>query len=155
YSYEGLQTVAIYWVVSLSFSLTAFAVFGIRDGLPRYFSVHDAIDIAKAVVLGELLTCVVLFTFTRLEGIPRSTPLIHALILRAGRIAARALAHLTDRDDRAAGRRLPASEHLIMIGVSDLSSLFMKALDAYAPGRQQVVAVLDEKPGSIGRSVNG
>src|SRR6267154_1120126 len=66
----------------------------IRDALPRYFSVRDAIDVAKAVVVGELMTCVVLFTFTRLEGIPRSTPLIHALIFGAGVVTIRALAHI-------------------------------------------------------------
>jgi lipopolysaccharide/colanic/teichoic acid biosynthesis glycosyltransferase len=155
-SYDGALTAAIYCFVSLVFSLIAFAAFGIRDGMPRYFSVRDAIDVAKAVVVGELMTCVVLFTFTRLEGIPRSTPLIHALILVAGLIAARALAHLTERGDRRATRhRLPASEHIILIGLSDLSSLFMKALEAYAPGRQHVAAVLDENPSSIGRSVNG
>ena len=155
-SYDGALTAGIYCLVSLAFSLIAFAAFGIRDGMPRYFSVHDAIDLAKAVVVGELMTCVVLFTFTRLDGIPRSTPLIHALILGAGLITARALAHLTARDDRRADRRrLPASERIILIGLSDLSSLFIKALQAYAPGRRQVVAVLDERPDSIGRAVSG
>jgi lipopolysaccharide/colanic/teichoic acid biosynthesis glycosyltransferase len=155
-SYDGALTAGIYCLVSLAFSLIAFAAFGIRDGMPRYFSVHDAIDLAKAVVVGELMTCVVLFTFTRLEGIPRSTPLIHALVLGAGLIAARALAHLTARDDKRLSRRnLPASEHIILIGLSDLSSLFIKAVEAYAPGRQQVVALLDEQPSSIGRAVSG
>ena len=48
-SYEGALTAGIYCLVSLIFSLIAFAAFGIRDGMPRYFSVHDAIALAKAV----------------------------------------------------------------------------------------------------------
>jgi len=154
-SYDGALTAAIYCLVSFGFSLIAFAAFGIRDGLPRYFSVHDALDLAKAVVVGELMTCVVLFTFTRLDGIPRSTPLIHALLLGAGLIAARAFAHLVARDEPRTDPRPPSSEHIILIGLSDLASLFIKALDAYAPGRRRVVAVLDEKPDSIGRAVSG
>jgi lipopolysaccharide/colanic/teichoic acid biosynthesis glycosyltransferase len=155
-SYEGALTAGIYCFVSLIFSLIAFAAFGIRDGMPRYFSVHDAIALAKAVLVGELMTCVVLFTFTRLEGIPRSTPVIHALILGAGLVSARALAHITNRNQRLAnGHPHVASEHVILIGLSDLSSLYMKALEVFAPGRQRVVAVLDERPLSIGRSVNG
>jgi lipopolysaccharide/colanic/teichoic acid biosynthesis glycosyltransferase len=155
-SNDGALTAAIYCLVSTAFSLIAFAAFGIRDGMPRYFSVHDAINLAKAVVVGELMTCVVLFTFTRLDGIPRSTPLIHALILGAFLVMGRAFAHLTARDDRrSGGRALPASEHIILIGLSDLSSLFIKALQSYAPGRRQVVAVLDERPDSIGRAVSG
>jgi lipopolysaccharide/colanic/teichoic acid biosynthesis glycosyltransferase len=102
------------------------------------------------------MTCVVLFTFTRLEGIPRSTPVIHALILGAGLVTARALAHITEHDKKLADRRgRVASEHIILIGMSDLSSLYVKALEAFASGRQQVIAVLDERPASIGRSVNG
>jgi lipopolysaccharide/colanic/teichoic acid biosynthesis glycosyltransferase len=155
-SYDGALTAGIYCLVSLAFSLIAFAAFGIRDGMPRYFSVHDAIDLAKAVVVGELMTCVVLFTFTRLDGIPRSTPLIHALLLGAGLITGRALAHLAARDDpRVDPHRVSSSEHIILIGLSDLSSLFIKALDAYAPGRRRVVAVLDERAESIGRAVSG
>src|SRR5439155_26178779 len=126
-SYDGALTATIYCIVSLAFSLVAFAAFGIRDGLPRYFSVHDAIVLAKAVLVGELMTCVVLFTFTRLEGIPRSTPVIHALILGAGLVTARALAHITNRNQRLAnGHRHVASEHVVLIGLSDLSSLYMK-----------------------------
>ncbi len=155
-SYDGALTATIYCIVSLAFSLVAFAAFGIRDGLPRYFSVHDAIVVAKAVLVGELMTCIVLFTFTRLEGIPRSTPVIHALILGVGLITARALAHLLDRDQKLSQRRRNvASEHVILIGVNDLSSLYMKALDVMAAGRQRVIAVLDEGPQSIGRSFNG
>src|SRR5205807_402129 len=69
-----VQMVALYCAVSAFFSLAAFLAFRLRDAMSRYFSVHDAIEVAKAVILAELLTSVVLFTFTRLDGIPRSTP---------------------------------------------------------------------------------
>ena len=59
------------------------------------------------------MTCVVLFTFTRLEGIPRSTPIIHALIFGAGVVTIRALAHIAARDPRkATQQRLSTSEHV-------------------------------------------
>jgi lipopolysaccharide/colanic/teichoic acid biosynthesis glycosyltransferase len=155
-SYDGAVLAGIYCVVSLAFALIAFAAFGVRDAMPRYFSVHDAIDLAKAVVVAELMTCIVLFTFTRLEGIPRSTPVIHGLILAAGLVTARALAHIADRD-RKLGAQPPdvADEHIILIGLSDLSSLYIKVLEAFAPSRQRVIAVLDERPRSIGRAING
>src|SRR5215813_12775654 len=41
-SHDGVVTVAIYCIVSLAFSLIAFSAFGLRDGMPRYFSVRDA-----------------------------------------------------------------------------------------------------------------
>jgi lipopolysaccharide/colanic/teichoic acid biosynthesis glycosyltransferase len=154
-SYEGAVTTAIYCLVSLTFSLIAFSAFNFR-GLPRYFSVHDAIDVVKAVLVSELMTCVVLFTLTRLDGIPRSTPVIHALILAAGLIAVRALARIADRDRKSMDdRRHFASEHIIIIGLSDLSSLYMNFLEAFSPGQNRVIGVLDERPQSIGRTMHG
>ncbi|MEA2904174.1 MAG: hypothetical protein QOI12_1561 [Alphaproteobacteria bacterium] len=155
-SYDGATTAAFYCLVSFCFSLLAFAAFGLRDGMPRYFSVHDAIELAKAVLAGELLTCVVLFTFTRLEGIPRSTPVIHALILGAGLVTARGLVRIAERNRKVASQagHVP-SEHIILIGLNDLSSLYMKMLEAFAPGQRRVIAILDERPASFGRSVDG
>jgi lipopolysaccharide/colanic/teichoic acid biosynthesis glycosyltransferase len=155
-SYDGMSLAGLYCFVSFGFSLVALAAFGAHAGIPRYFSVHDAIDLTKAVLLGELMTCVVLFTATRLEGIPRSTPVIHALIFGAGLITVRALAHIAGRNRRSADLPRPAeTEHIILIGLNDLSSLYIKVLEACAPGQRTVVAVLDETPRSIGRSING
>src|SRR5438105_873492 len=89
-SYDGAVTVAIYCGISFVFSLIFFLAFRLRDGMTRFFSVHDALIVVKAVAAAALLTSLVLFTFTRLEGIPRSTPLIHALILAGGLLTARA-----------------------------------------------------------------
>jgi hypothetical protein len=55
----------------------------------RYIPLSDLLNIAKVVFGAELITATVLFTVTRLEGIPRSVPAIHALILAAGLIAYR------------------------------------------------------------------
>jgi lipopolysaccharide/colanic/teichoic acid biosynthesis glycosyltransferase len=150
------MTAGTYCATSLFFSLVAFSAFGVHDGLPRYFSVHDAIAVVKAVLVGELLTCVVLFTLTHLDGIPRSTPAIHALTLCAGLVTVRALGRITAKNRRPADPRShPSGQHIIMIGLSDLSSLYMKCLEALAPHHHRVIAVLDERPGSIGRTING
>jgi len=53
-SADGIQTVAIYWLITFIFSLFAFAAFRLRDGITNYFSVHDAVEIAKAVFVAEL-----------------------------------------------------------------------------------------------------
>src|SRR6267142_5629800 len=73
-SYDGLVTALLYCAISATFSLIAFLIFRLHDGIARFFSAHDALDVLKAVICAELLTSVVFFTFTRLEGIPRPTP---------------------------------------------------------------------------------
>src|ERR1700681_2909360 len=89
YSNGGFTIISWYCAACLSCSLIAFLIFRIGDGVTSYFSVHDALVVLKAVVLAELMICALLFSLTRLEGIPRSVPVIHALVLVSGLITAR------------------------------------------------------------------
>jgi lipopolysaccharide/colanic/teichoic acid biosynthesis glycosyltransferase len=147
--------VFLYCSISLTFSMIAFAIYRIENVIPRYFSVGDALNLAKAVLIAELGTGIVLFSTTRLDGVPRSVPAIHALILGVGLLAARGFARLADRRDVAEGSRPASREHIILIGLNDLSILFVQFLGARAPVRQQVIGLLDPEPRWIGRSVQG
>jgi lipopolysaccharide/colanic/teichoic acid biosynthesis glycosyltransferase len=145
-----------YSLVSLGFSLVAFQVLGISDPIPRYISVSDLLDVAKVVLGGQLMTAIVLFTVTRLNGIPRSVPAIQALVLWTGLVAYRGLVKLNERRRRRAGQpRRAGSQDVIMIGLNDWSIVVMKFLKAQAPERWRVIALLDADTRWIGRSVNG
>src|SRR5512132_2478898 len=65
-SEEGAAIAAVYCSISFVFALVAFLTFRVNDGISRYFSVHDAINILKASAVAGVMTAVVLFTFTRL-----------------------------------------------------------------------------------------
>jgi len=156
YSPPRIGDTFLYCIISFCFALIAFLLFRIRDGIADHFSVHDAIDVAKAVVVAELLTILVLFTVTRLDGIPRSTPILHALILAAGLVFARTLVRMLKTERREVALPVaPAAEHIIMIGSTKLTSLYMKLLEAYSPQTRRVIAILDNDPQLIGRSVGG
>ncbi len=145
-----------YSLVSLVFSLIALQVFRIGDSIPRYMSVSDLLDIAKAVLSGQLMTTIVLFTVTRLDGIPRSVPAIQAVVLGTGLVAYRGVVNLSERRRRHTDRPRPAvSENVILIGLNEWSALVMKFLKAQVPERWRVIALLDEQTRWIGRSVNG
>lgn len=110
-----------------------------------YISVTDLLDIAKVALSGQLMTAVLLFTVTRLNGIPRSVPAIQLLVLATGLVSYRALYHLTERRHRCADRpRQAVSENVIFIGLNNWSVLVLKFLKAQAP-------MLDEKAQWIGR----
>ena len=154
---DGWPTVAIYCAIAFVSSLVAFLVFRTRDGMTHLFSVNDALDVAKAVLLSEFFTCLALFSLTRLDGIPRSTPLIHALLLTAGLLSARAFvrtAH-SDRDLAPTGQLKAPVEHIILIGSNRLSALYIDFLRAYAPDCHRVIAVLDDRAEMVGRSIAG
>jgi lipopolysaccharide/colanic/teichoic acid biosynthesis glycosyltransferase len=155
---DGLIPTGIYCLSSLVFTLAAFTAFRVYIGIPQYFSFNDAIDLTRAVVIGELMTSIVLFTFTRLDGIPRSIPVIHALLLWVGLLGARGLVY---RASTSKSRKLAASppdyanENLILIGLNDLSVSFLNFLNAAARDTKRVIAVLDTEQRWIGRAVNG
>src|SRR5262245_39545432 len=154
---DGLATVAFYCVIAFISSLVAFLVFRIRDGITHLFSVNDALEVVKAVLLSGFFTYLALFSLTRLAGIPRSTPLIHALLLTAGLLSARAFGRSADSDRKLVPAvRLKAQvEHIILIGSNRLSALYIDFLRAYAPDCYRVIAVLDDRAEMIGRSVAG
>ena len=117
-----------YWVLSAGFAILALFAFRLQDGMTRYFSVHEALDIAEAVLFAELMTFAALFTLTHLDGIPRSMPLIHGLLLATGLLAARVLyassqAILTTRRRHGCRR-----ERIILIGANRFASSFIQLL---------------------------
>src|SRR6202035_2138839 len=108
-------------------------------------------------VASGLLTSVILFTFTRLEGIPRSTPVLQVFILAAGVLTARTvmmLRHHNENVDSDATEHA-ATEHIIIVGTNRLASLYIQFLNAYAPTQRRIIAVLDHKQHLIGRAMCG
>jgi lipopolysaccharide/colanic/teichoic acid biosynthesis glycosyltransferase len=143
-------------LVSFAASLISFRLFRISSTIPRYISVGDLLTLVKAVMASDLMTAMTLFTITRLDGIPRSVPAIHALILGAGLLASRGLANVVAKCSRRMDRpRRAAVMNLILIGLNDWSVLLIEFLKAHAPDRWRVIALLDERPQWFGHSVNG
>lgn len=153
---RGWVLAGSYCAVSLVFTVVAFQAIGISDPIPRYVSTGDVVQIAKAVVSGQLMTTVALFTINRLNGIPRSTPAIQALLLGSALVAYRILINLTERPRPAPDlSQRTVSENVIFIGLNDWSVLVLRFLKAQVPKRWRVIAVLDEEARWIGRSVEG
>jgi FlaA1/EpsC-like NDP-sugar epimerase len=133
-----------YWACCTIFSLSSFSLFRLERRGARYFSVDDIFDIVKAVVVAELLTATALFSFTRLDGIPRSTLFIHSLILAAALIATRTMAHLFEYEQKRAYRCPAKTKYVIVVASNYLSSAFIKWLETNDIEPKHVIAILDE-----------
>src|SRR6478672_11512305 len=121
-SADGAAIALLYCGISFTFSLIAFLAFRLSDGMSRHFSVYDAFNVIKAVLAAGLMTSIVLFTLTRLDGIPRSTPFLTVLMLAAGLFIARMVMMLFDQDAPAPEPTEEVTvEHIIMIGSTQLS----------------------------------
>ena len=150
-----LQATELYCAIVLAASILTFLVFRIREGVVHHFSVHDALGVAKAVVVAELLTVLVTFSTVRMDGVPRSLPALHALILAAGLIGYRLLVRM--RYDERVRVKLPDAhaDNIVLIGATRLSSLYCRMIKAYAPHKHKIVAILDSDPKMTGKAVDG
>jgi len=144
----------IYCALSTGFAVVAYLAFGLRNTVTQHFSAHEVLDIAEAVLFAQLLTYGLLFTLTRLDGIARSVPLYHGLLLAGGLIFIRIVTRVGSGERRASDYQL-RRERIIVIGANRLAASFISMLRAYAPNQEGVVAVLEEKSGAIGRTLGG
>ena len=145
----------LYLLVTFVASVVSLLVFRVHDGVEDYFAVVDALTVCKAVLASELITFIVLFNATRLEGIPRSMPIIHALIFGAGIMVARMVTRTS------ATPRVPVHfagatrQHVVLIGANSGSALYIKFLKMSASPSHDVVALLDSRKEMFGRSIEG
>lgn len=148
-------------LVTIICAIPAFLVFRISDGMNHLFSVHDAFAVCAAVAATVASTSLFLFVFTRLEGVPRSTPLICGLVLGAGLIVDRAIArvyHQKLNTLKAKHYAIAAPQNLrriILIGADRFSALTIKLLEHQRPRTTQAVAALDPRDALIGRAIAG
>ena len=151
-----VSTVLLYCGASVFFCLISFLVFRLNEGISRYFSVDDAINVMKASCGASLMAALVLFSFMRLDGIPRSTPLIQILILCFGLLTVRGLHRWRDTNGRTADPQTDFDpEHVLMIGANRLTALYINFLHAYCPQHYRVIGILDNQSPLAGRTMLG
>lgn len=153
----------VYAFVSILCAFASFLFFRLSDSMSRFFSIHDAFAICGAVACTVAASSSTLFVFTRLDGVPRSTPLIFGLVLGCGlistRIAARALyREFKSSRDMTNAPTTPASPDLrriILIGVDRFAAVAIKLTEYQKPRTTQVIAALDQRTSNVGRKISG
>lgn len=136
--------------------LTIFLSMRLYRGLWRYASMQDLIVITRAVTLAMLIFYGALFTLNRLEGIPRSAPFIHWMLLLVMLGGPRFLYRIAK--DRRLGldfssrgdRRIP----VLLVGAAGDAEPFLK--QSAQPGSPyRAVGIVDEDPANGGRDMHG
>jgi lipopolysaccharide/colanic/teichoic acid biosynthesis glycosyltransferase len=151
---QNWNMAASYCALSFGFAVVAFVAFKLQDTMTQHFSAHEVLDVVEAVLFAELMTYGFLFTLTRLDGIPRTVPLYHGLLLAGGLIFGRILTRSTRVAEGAIDYQ-SRGERIIVIGANRLASSLISMMKAYSPNRQAVVAVLDDSSRAVGRSIGG
>ncbi len=137
--------------VALAVQLLSFWYFGLYRGIWRFASLPDLQRIFQAVVVGALLSYFILFIWTRLEGIPRSTLVLYPLILAGGLSGARLLYRWFK--DRRFKLSSVDSKRALIVGAGKAGELLVRDMlkhDAYLP-----IGFLDDDRKKKGLDIHG
>ena len=144
---EAWQTLAL--VAPIQFG--TFLAFGLYRGLWRYASLHDLRRIALAVGVASLLVPFAILLWRHAIGIPRSIlvldPLLLVALMAGGRISYRWLSELPFAGLRSQGKPV------LLLSSHDVAIASVQAFNRSA--KWQLVGILDEQPGRVGRTVAG
>jgi lipopolysaccharide/colanic/teichoic acid biosynthesis glycosyltransferase len=118
-------------------------------------SILDGISIFRCAFLTSALTTIVAFSITRLDGIPRSVPILTffvfgSLLLMSGLFRGR-LKQIAERKHR--NVRSEDVENIIVLGANRTASFYIRIIDTFSAGN--VMAILDASPSLRNRILNG
>lgn len=148
------------WLSTAAFTVAAvafFISFRLYRGLWRYASMRDLLALAKSAALAVVIFYGMLFMFTRLEGIPRSVPVIHLLLLMALLGAPRFLYRVVK--DRLVGRRFSLHDDrripVLLVGANESTEQFLRETERSVAATYRVVGILEQDSRYHGQQMHG
>lgn len=144
---------------TVTFTLVCMAVFAymrLYRGLWRYVSMPDMAAITRAVMLSVLCFAVVMFVFTRLEGLPRSVLFINAMLLAFMLAGPRFLYRAyCDRSivlpfSLQEQKKIP----VLLVGAGDQAEQFIREMSRARQAAYAVVGLVDDDPKQKGRTMH-
>ena len=133
--------------------VVVFGAFRPHKTLWHYTSLTDILRIAAAVTITIFLALALSFVSSRLDGVARSIPVIQWLILIGALAWIRLLARIWHehhhRRDVVLGE--PSRQHVLIIGVSHVTELYLESLAEYGKQTLEVVGILSSQRALGGR----
>ncbi len=146
---ERNQFRLLYLAVSLGIALIVLLSAGVHRSVYRFANITDYLWLSSLSVLIVIGAVAVGFAVNRLEGVPRTLPVLQAILIIAFLIAARVgyrLLHARRMAARsAASHGFADAEEVLVVGVNALSDLFIRAVLDLAGGSIKVNGVLTLK----------
>jgi FlaA1/EpsC-like NDP-sugar epimerase len=125
--------------------------FGLYRGVWRFASMPDLMRILKAVAVGVVLSMTMLFVVTRLHGVPRSVPLLFALLLVV-MLSGPRFVYRWVKDHRFQYR---PGQRVLIVGAGRAGEMLVRDLLRDPKHVYEPVAFVDDDRAKWGREVHG
>lgn len=155
---DRLDLIEIYVILNMACGVMIFLISGVHRGLWRYASLADLLKVTGSAAVAILIALFLAFHLNRLEGLPRSIPLIQWFVMVAGLCATRVAARLAHGRSQRSGRTVvrdgwtPAPQNVLVIGLNPVAELYLGAA-AQARDHLVVKGILAEGKALRGRHV--
>jgi lipopolysaccharide/colanic/teichoic acid biosynthesis glycosyltransferase len=148
-SLEALQGLSSYALICVAAASIGIVIARLHQTVWRYVSLVDALRIIAAISLILVGAVATSFVFTRLEGVPRSLPAIQWLLLIAimigTRIGFRLWHERSSHGNKQPGKPERPIEHILIVGVNDLTDLYLRSVAEFASADITVVGILSRE----------
>ncbi len=147
-----LQAFALkYLFVLVPLQAAVFWMFGLYRGIWRFASIPDLVRILKSTLVGLLLSMTAIFVFTRLQGVPRSVPVLYGLLLVI-LLSGPRLLYRWIKDHRIT---LSGGKRVLIIGAGRAGEMLVRDLLRNHSHDYLPVAFVDDKARGVGQEVQG
>ena len=150
----SLELFSSLWIYSFGFSLMNIIILnflGLYHGIWRYASIHEINSIFKSVSISTFSIIFVIFLTTRLEGIPRSFPILLIIISIFNSIGPRLLYRII-KDNLHSNSISQVST--LVVGDSSSSENFIRHTKTDKNSPYKIIAIISVKAKSVGRRIH-
>jgi lipopolysaccharide/colanic/teichoic acid biosynthesis glycosyltransferase len=151
-----LYATLIYCSIGLISGLAMLFIFQLAKSLSDPVSLREIESFAVASMATTALTAVMVFSYDRLDSVPRSMPLIQFLVLllflSTGRVIDKKWRQFGLKHSNC-GRSI--SQHVLLIGANRFAWSYLRMLDTLQIEQTYIAAILDDNGKMLGRSLFG
>lgn len=128
-----------------------FWYFGLYRGVWRFASLPDLMRIAKAVLAGVVISALILFLWTRMEGIPRSIFPLYGILL-IGLLGGPRFLYRVMKDRVLRSKK---GERVLVLGAGRAGEMLARDLFRQQDSNYLPVGFIDDDPSKLGKEIHG
>lgn len=152
---EEQKALLIYWGAGIGAGTASLLYFRVGLIATRFLAYEDVKQCLLAAFSTAVVTAAIAFSIAGLQGVPRSIPGLQFVVLAALLVGVRAIAAEGARDDGEARSASGRVENMLVVGANELAVLYIRLVEKASGERRRIVALLDDDPRLLGRSVRG
>ena len=151
-----LYPTLIYCAIGLISGLAMLFAFQLAKSLSDPVSLREIEFFVLVSIAATALTAVMVFSYNRLDSVPRSMPIIQFLVLivffSTGRVIAKKWRQIGSQHGYVGGT---TSQHVLVIGANRFTWSYLRMLDTLQVEHSNIAAILDDDPKMLGRALFG